>query len=1310
MLQESSGRSAPGDSTPLRTPMSSSDSDSTDTESISPWDMGIVASVHQVDDVVPHVTMTEASMAKRIHSPSTPQPPSQPSPKTNVLPTSMAKVSPPDVVRLKAQLRNQECKLAEKDEAIKVLQARNKKLEDEIIVARQELAKQQKVPEVHGDGFWKAEAERCKAQAEECKAQTKKYKEALAELQLRMFRKDEGGATRSAMAPAGTSPRHVGLSTGCGEKDDLQPGAVQKNTGWRANSRGQMGNAASSVCSSPCALSWAGRNTGRASPPQGTVPQGHHFTLADLLQSQQGSSQQPARSGSPSQHSLHGRGDAGDLLNTHSMGTTQAAPAFASAPQPPPQFYSQESRQTSPRGTNGQSPLPELMFQQLPLSPQAPGASWPESTSSTQPQLNVQYRAQGFESCSPAGPGQASGLQAQWAMSPKTDISPQMAARPHDEGYARPVDHQHLHNLGEAESPSVEGQFGHNGGCISPLLQQAVEGYQSGQIGEPSGDLTHLQQMNAVQGLPGRQGGPGMQAAEHSPNSSLLRENMPQRMGSVHMQAPSTYPSPGQNVHGWPTGPNFQGAPTPTNMLADQVGYAGQPSGPQMNASSLSTQSPNSGLRPGLTHSTGPTGAGGQGIPALGHVPGNQVGHHGQVVSEVPSGGQGNAQMVNVNAQPLQNLQGGQWGTGGQGMTSLSMLLSSLDVNDGGANGRVVQGQHQDQIHQLHQRELTGQGIDSPMFTAERNGGYSGQMPGSDVNPQMPSMNSQPTQNLQTGLPGAGTQGVASPAMMAGTQVGYGGQTGGGAANAQIFPSPQAAHGLQPEQGPTSASKNPQGSQSTFAGQTYGRPSTSSAPIGVVLSSQALPSNQEDGDTRMVGSPSSGSASLAGYVSDDVQSGRGLAGAQGSGNWGVQGAIPVGQPLASGSGPFHRSGRGGSQDSQRGAPAVAHSEQQMGLAGLQESMHSGQNSLVPTSSPTMLGSQFDGTLQMQQTLEAQTQGRPLQEEGLFILGGRNPDDKKVTMIEKFIPSNRQWQTIAKWEENGSPKQGCVVHSSGETYIIGGEYHREWRFSPSIHVRKTHVNAEGAPTGQWRMVNMLVHGRACHAAAPMASGGLMVGGGAVSCRANSHAKDAVLELHEVRATNTVELYDCARDIWRTGPSLSVPRYGLAITRVDATTFFAVGGVSSEGILVSTAEMIDLRENGNRWVTVVSMPTPRAFFGCCCLHWTTGSGVWAIGGVAPQAQGSGVATTNCVEHYDFRMRKWVSWEGTKETRAFCTAQAINGTVYAIGGLKDLAATPNKMVGMEVYQMGSTRGWQPGLLAGGENVRAFHGSYVG
>lgn len=106
-------------------------------------------------------------------------------------------------------------------------------------------------------------------------------------------------------------------------------------------------------------------------------------------------------------------------------------------------------------------------------------------------------------------------------------------------------------------------------------------------------------------------------------------------------------------------------------------------------------------------------------------------------------------------------------------------------------------------------------------------------------------------------------------------------------------------------------------------------------------------------------------------------------------------------------------------------------------------------------------------------------------------------------------------------------------------------------------------------------------------------------------------------------------------------------------------YLVGGMSESPNPLSALEEYD--PINDKWAKKAAMPTPRGMLSVCALN----GKIYAIGGLKP-------GTTSATEEYNPKTDKWTKKADMPTPRSFLSVCALNGKIYAIGGVNEKLKT--------------------------------------
>ena len=137
------------------------------------------------------------------------------------------------------------------------------------------------------------------------------------------------------------------------------------------------------------------------------------------------------------------------------------------------------------------------------------------------------------------------------------------------------------------------------------------------------------------------------------------------------------------------------------------------------------------------------------------------------------------------------------------------------------------------------------------------------------------------------------------------------------------------------------------------------------------------------------------------------------------------------------------------------------------------------------------------------------------------------------------------------------------------------------------------------------------------------------------------------------TDTLFVYDVARDAWREGPPLPEPVGAHAVATTDDGMIHVLGGLSQEPVPARADHLVFDTSTGT-WATLPPMPSSREHLGAAYLD-----GV--IYAAAGRTGGEGVA----FEAYDIATGEWTTLPDVPTARSGVGVVAFAGQVYVLGG---------------------------------------------
>ena len=159
-------------------------------------------------------------------------------------------------------------------------------------------------------------------------------------------------------------------------------------------------------------------------------------------------------------------------------------------------------------------------------------------------------------------------------------------------------------------------------------------------------------------------------------------------------------------------------------------------------------------------------------------------------------------------------------------------------------------------------------------------------------------------------------------------------------------------------------------------------------------------------------------------------------------------------------------------------------------------------------------------------------------------------------------------------------------------------------------------------------------------------------GGVAGRLHAHADGRTATAAHLR-------YDPDAGAWVPMPPMPTARQGLAAVALR-DQLYVLGGLSGDGAMLATVERFC--PAAGAWAILPDMPTARRDFAAVVL----GNFIYALGGgVFDGEEYQPVAT---VERYDYAAGTWVQVAEMQLPRMCFAAAALDGQIYAVGGVVD------------------------------------------
>lgn len=269
---------------------------------------------------------------------------------------------------------------------------------------------------------------------------------------------------------------------------------------------------------------------------------------------------------------------------------------------------------------------------------------------------------------------------------------------------------------------------------------------------------------------------------------------------------------------------------------------------------------------------------------------------------------------------------------------------------------------------------------------------------------------------------------------------------------------------------------------------------------------------------------------------------------------------------------------------------------------------------------------------------------------IYALGGAPRNQVVVGTVEQYDPATDTWTTKASMRTPRAFFGASVVN--GKIYVVGG-WAQSGAYLSSCEeydpVANTWTTKAGMSTARCFLSTVAVDGKI-----------YVIGGGTRSDSVNL----------PTLALQTVEVYDPATDTWTRKADMPRPGGTGSCCVTDGIIYYAGGGNTS---IIGTGSdrgvpLVDAYDPAtDTWMTTAPMLTARAFFSACA----TNGAICAIGGCVTGAYDS--SETSSVETYDPATDTWSWMPDMQFKRKGLASAAVNGKIYAIGGVPNAGWDP-------------------------------------
>jgi len=250
---------------------------------------------------------------------------------------------------------------------------------------------------------------------------------------------------------------------------------------------------------------------------------------------------------------------------------------------------------------------------------------------------------------------------------------------------------------------------------------------------------------------------------------------------------------------------------------------------------------------------------------------------------------------------------------------------------------------------------------------------------------------------------------------------------------------------------------------------------------------------------------------------------------------------------------------------------------------------------------------------------------------VYIIGGFSKQGRSSSVVEVYDPIKDKWSQMSSMPTSRGMTSAIAIGRI--VYVIGG---RNENGITNI------VEAYDTVQNSWKKVKSMSTARWNHMVVED-NGQIYVLGGITGI---GNAR---------QATNKVEIYDPAKNVWLSETPLPQAKQGAAVV-VNKGQIYILGGrtgAGESGYATNTVEVYDIIKK--TWRSVSPMRNVRTGPKACCVD----SRIYVIGGAT-----DGEAT-NSVEVYDLASNSWVSPLAMQKPRTGHSVALVDKHIFVIGG---------------------------------------------
>lgn len=273
-------------------------------------------------------------------------------------------------------------------------------------------------------------------------------------------------------------------------------------------------------------------------------------------------------------------------------------------------------------------------------------------------------------------------------------------------------------------------------------------------------------------------------------------------------------------------------------------------------------------------------------------------------------------------------------------------------------------------------------------------------------------------------------------------------------------------------------------------------------------------------------------------------------------------------------------------------------------------------------------------------------------DNIYIFGGFESGAYSARVLEYNAASDT-------WSDKDSLPQGALMGTSavavGQSVVILGGYNdsgvsaEAWFFDPTAGSGNQWYRLADMPAGRYGASAIYHDDNTLLRFAPHGPNLVLVIGG---FDGNDLGYDSIL------------LYDVNNNSWHDSgiAALPNPKAWAAATRAG-NKIFSIGGVMSDGFILSECLMVDLEGITLDWQSAGQMPTPRYGFGAALLD----DKIYTVGGIAVDRDEDSAISLDSVEVLHVTEGHWTVNPGLSETRSLSfVAPSTNDSFFVIGGM--------------------------------------------